>query len=343
MLDVLASLCLLAVPDVCAERIVPVGAADCAAAMAAAEPRLVAWSARHAVSDVRCARWDGEPLEVTEVAPGLFVHTGAVAEPSPANGADVANLAIVIGERAVAVIDAGGSREVGERVVATVRYLTDLPIVAVILTHMHPDHVFGATALADAGAEIIGHEALPQALAARADSYETAFMRLTGPVFVGTQAPTPDRGVADMVELDLGARSLRLTAWPTAHTETDLTVLDAATGTLIAGDILFDVHAPALDGSLVGWQAVLALLEELAPARVVPGHGAASLPWPEGAEPLLRYLDVLAGDTRAAVAAGDTLSESVATAARSEAGAWQLFDLYNPRNATAAYTELEWE
>jgi quinoprotein relay system zinc metallohydrolase 2 len=310
--------------------------------MEAAETRLEAWRTRHTVTGVTCTR-QGEPLHTTEVAPGVHVHAGEIAEPSPANLGDVANLVIVVGEEAVAVIDSGGSREIGERVVATVRGLTDRPVAAVILTHMHPDHVFGATALADAGAEVIGHESLPLALATRAETFETAFLRLVGAGFVGSETPVPDRGVADAATLDLGGRTLRLTAWPTAHTAADLTVLDEATGTLVAGDLVFDVHAPALDGSLVGWQAVLEGWGDLRPQRVVPGHGAVSLAWPEGGDALRRYLQVLARDTREAIRAGARLSESVATAAASEAPRWELFDLYNPRNATAAYTELEWE
>ena len=343
MIDVAVTLCLLTAAEVCAERVIPAGAPDCDAALVAAEPRLQAWASRHAVSGVKCAGPMSDALEVTEVAAGVYVHAGEVAEPAAENAGGTSNLAIVVGDDRVAVIDAGGSRAVGERVVATVRSLTELPIAAVILTHMHPDHVFGATALQDAGAEIVGHSALPRALAARADSYETSFQRLLGATFVGTETPVPTRLVEGTETLDLGGRTLRLTAWPTAHTPADLTVLDEATSTLFAGDLVFDIHTPALDGSLRGWRSALDAIAELAPAQVVPGHGAASLPWPEGGAALRRYLDVLARDTRAAIAAGLTLSESVEAAAQEEAGEWALFDLYNPRNATAAYTELEWE
>ena len=343
MIDVAATLCLLTAANLCVERVVPVGAPDCGSALASAEPRLEAWTARHSVAGVACVMPNDDSLALTEIAQGVYVHRGQVAEPAAENAGDVSNFAIVVGDERVAVIDAGGSRAVGERVVATVRSVTDLPVAAVILTHMHPDHVFGATALQDAGAEVVGHYALPTALAARADSYETSFQRLLGAAFVGTETPVPTRLVEGTETLDLGGRTLRLTAWPTAHTPTDLTVLDEATGTLFAGDLVFDIHAPALDGSLRGWQSALDTIDEFAPARVVPGHGAASLPWPEGGTALRRYLDVLARDTRAAIDAGLTLSDSVETAAQEEAGKWALFDLYNPRNATAAYTELEWE
>ncbi len=343
MWDVLATICLLSDPGTCADRVVQIGAAECEAARSAAAARLAEWRTAHKVDDVRCAKQSGDPLDVVEVAPGLFVHVGSVAEPGPENVGDVANLAIIVGDDRVAVFDAGGSREIGESVVATVRSVTDLPISFVILSHMHPDHVFGATALADAGAEIVGHPSLPQALATRAESYETAFKRLIGPAFLGTQTPSPDRLIEGEFDLDLGGRVLRLSASPTAHSPTDVTAYDTLTGTLLGGDLVFDVHAPALDGSLIGWQAVLDRMDALKATRVVPGHGAASLPWPEGGADLRRYLDVLERDTREALEAGLTLSAAAETVAQSEAENWRLFELYNPRNATAAYTELEWE
>ena len=38
-----------------------------------------------------------------------------------------------------------------------------------------------------------------------------------------------------------------------------------------------------------------------------------------------------------------TRLESIEQASRAEAGNWQLFGNFNARNATVAYTELEWE
>src|SRR3546814_21149033 len=80
--------------------------------------------------------------------------------------------------------------------------------------------------------------------------------------------------VEDEAAIDLGGRPLRLKAWPTAHTNTDLTVHDEKTGTLWAGDLLFERRLPTLDGSLLGWLTVLASLLADDVRRVLPGHGA---------------------------------------------------------------------
>lgn len=283
----------------------------------------------------------GAALPVEEVAPGIWVHSGRVEEPSAANAGDISNLAFVIGGTSVAVIDSGYTRAVGESLWRAIRARTDLPVSHVVLTHMHPDHVLGATVFAEAGAQVLGHDALARALADRQESYMESLARLLPPeVWLGTAPPVVD-GTAEAI--DLGGRVLRLVAQPVAHTGTDLAVIDDQTGTLIAGDLLFHRHTPALDGSLRGWQGVMAALTGEGFNRVVPGHGDASLPWPEGAAALTRYLDVLAADTKAALDAGEHMGEAVLHIADSERPHWDLFDAFNPRNATVAFTELEWE
>ncbi|MBD8891036.1 quinoprotein relay system zinc metallohydrolase 2 [Roseibium litorale] len=287
----------------------------------------------------------GKALDVTEISPGVFVHEGAIAEPGPGNAGDVSNSGFVIGKSSVAVIDSGGSRQAGEQLYRALRQHTDLPVSHLILTHMHPDHVLGASVFREAGARVVGHPGLARAFEDRAGSYLASFGRLTGdPAFIGTRVILPDEAALDSLpDIDLGGMKLQLKAWPLAHSPTDLTVLESASGTLFTGDLLFDRHAPALDGSLKGW---LQALDELAgePVSVlVPGHGGPVLRSPGGIEPLHRYLDVLASDTRKAIAAGEPLSTAAQHIGGSEAPNWALFDLYNPRNATAAYSELEWE
>jgi glyoxylase-like metal-dependent hydrolase (beta-lactamase superfamily II) len=164
-----------------------------------------------------------------------------------------------------------------------------------------------------------------------------------GEAAAGSGALAPTRLVEDGLELDLGGRVLALQAHRAAHTDHDLTVLDRATQTLWTGDLLFVRRIPSLDGSLTGWLRVLETLRTLPASRAVPGHGPPSVPWPEAAGDLTRYLLALRDGTSAAIAAGIGIAEAPVRVAPEEVRRWRLAEAYHGRNVTAAYRELEWE
>ena len=152
----------------------------------------------------------------------------------------------------------------------------------------------------------------------------------------------PTQLVEHETRIDLGDRVLALKAWPASHTDNDLTVLDETTGTLFAGDLAFLRHLPVLDGSLMGWLATIDELAAIPARRVVPGHGSVAA-WPAALADQTRYLQRLAQDVRASIKRGETITAASQGAAESERTQWELFDQNNARNATAAYSELEWE
>lgn len=294
---------------------------------------------------------DGPPLVLERLAEGVYLHRAPVLEWAASGQDDVANLGVVVGERCVAVIDTGGSPSAGRRLRAAIARLTALPVCAVINTHAHPDHVFGNAAFAGSGPagadpQYIAHARFSDVLAARERRYLGVLQRELDPGS-GVQALVhPSLGVAGEHGLDLGGRTLHLQAWPTAHTQADLSVYDPATRTLFLGDLWFAGHLPVLDGSLRGWSAVSADLARIDAAQVVPGHGAPSADWPAVLQPQRDYLAQVQRHTRAALKAGRTLSQAVAdggTGGGIDTSAWQLVDLFHRRNLTAAYAELEWE
>lgn len=285
-----------------------------------------------------------EPLPVQEVAPGIFVYQAPYQLAAPINGGAIGNVGFIVGRDKVAVVDTGGSRMVGERLLAAVRARTSLPIAYVINTHFHPDHVLGNAAFKGLGATFVGHRNLAAALAARAEVYLAANKRLIGEQdFAGTEVIGPDVAVEGEMRIDLGDRELLLEAHPTAHTNADLSVFDAKTRTWWLADLLFVRHVPALDGSIRGWLKVMAKARERACDRVVPGHGPASVPWPAALAPQMRYLERMREEITKKIADGVDIGEAARTSGLSERDAWDLFDDFNARNATAAYHELEWQ
>ncbi len=345
MFEAMITLCLTVAGGPCRDQLLPGYEARtaelCEQALAANPPVLDRTLA--AARDASCVPV-GEVLAFHEVSPGVFVHRGRIEEPDRANRGDVSNIGFIVGEDSVAVIDTGSAPWIGEAVWRAIRAQTEKPVSHVILTHMHPDHVLGVAPFVRAGARVVGHARLARALLDRQANYVESLSNLIRPgELVGVGQISVDLAVGAELEIDLGGRVLALRAWPSAHTGTDLTVLDRVSGILFAGDLVFHQHTPALDGRLRGWQQVLAEMAEMDVTRIVPGHGGPVLDWPDGAADQRRYLDVLERDTRAAIDAGKRLGEAVDTIAQSEARRWALFEAYNPRNATVAFTELEWE
>lgn len=342
--------CLAADPSACADRLLPAAESpDAAGCEAKADSVAREWLPAH--PDLTGRDWRCRPvaeagaLELTELAPGVHVHRGADAALSPENRGWIANLGVVMGRDRVAVIDPGGTRAQGEALYAAIRRLTDLPIGPVILTHMHPDHIAGAEVFAEAGAEIVADARLPEALDLRRAAWaETIPAQIGADAWAGTVLIGPTRTIAGPETLDLGGRALDLRPAPRAHTDSDLTVRDSATGALFTGDLVFRGLTPVVDGSLKGWLGWLAQPHEGAP--VVPGHGPVAGSFPQASAAQQAYLEALRDAVRVALDAGQGLSAAVPAVGKAMApvaDGWADFQATTARNAAAAYAELEWD
>jgi len=282
-------------------------------------------------------------LSVNQVAPGIYVHWGVQEFSDTKNHGAIANIGFIVGDRCVAVVDTGGNPEQGRALKNAIEKTTDKPICYVINTHVHPDHIYGNSAFKNSGAKFVGHEKLAHAMSARGDYYLQKAPELLGIALTSKDIIPPDIAVNDTLDLDLGGRTLKLTAHPPAHTDNDLSVYDPQTDTMWLSDLLFIEHLPSIDGSLKGWLAELEKLEAKSYKTVIPGHGHLVNDWPKSMRPEQEYLGALLVEIRAAIKKGIFLEDAVKTIGLPFKNHWKLFDEFHRKNVTKAYAELEWE
>lgn len=284
-------------------------------------------------------------FQVHEVAEGIYVHYGLQEQINAANKGDIANIGFIVGAESVAVIDTGGSRGVGQALMAQIAQVTDLPVRYVIITHAHPDHMFGASAFdfVDRPVDIAGHKNLANTMIQRGEYYTQRFQNEFGFGPEELELLPQTLFVDSEMELDLGARKLRLVAMDTAHTNNDLVVIDERTRTVWTGDLVFREHVPVIDGSIRGWERVMVNLQNLDVTSIIPGHGPVAKKWEEALSDQQEYFDALTTGVQDSINNGQTIQQAVATVAQDESGNWLLFGDYHPQNISRVFAELEWE
>jgi quinoprotein relay system zinc metallohydrolase 2 len=291
---------------------------------------------------VACAVATAAPLQMYEIAPGVYVHQGAHQDFDDANyDGDIANIGFVVGKQAVAVIDTGGSFDIGSALAQAVAKTTELPIRYVINTHVHPDHILGNAAFADDNVQFVGHAQLAAVMYESQDTYlREAPARADGGK---NSLVLPTFKVSEPQRLDLGGRTLLLQSWGPAHSTTDLTVLDEQTETLWTGDLLFTERTPSVDGDVKGWIQAIQTIQQKPVARLVPGHGPSPKDQAAAWDAQRRYLLTLQSDIAQGIDKGQDMSEVMQHAAAQEKDKWRLFDVINPRNVNVLFPKMEWQ
>jgi len=277
------------------------------------------------------------------IGDGIYVHYGEHLDIDTGYQGDICNISVVVGSKGVAVIDSGGSLKVGKQLRTAIAQVTKLPILYVINTHVHPDHIFGNAAFMEDKPQFVGHAKLAIAMRLRKEAYDKLNVKYLGDDAKGSDTVVPTLEVKDNLELDLGGRTLKLTAYAVAHTDTDITVIDSKTSTLFTGDLLFIERTPVLEGDIKGLIAVLGTLKTYPVMQVVPGHGPQTKDWVKTIENEQRYLNAVLTDVRANIKKGISMEDTMDTAAASEKDKWLLFDVANRRNVNTIYPQLEWE
>ncbi|WP_350025843.1 quinoprotein relay system zinc metallohydrolase 1 [Pseudomonas fulva] len=210
-------------------------------------------------------------LAPRQIAQGTWVLEGSTDNFQKANGGNVVNTAFIVTDAGVVVIDSGPSKRYGEAMRQAIAGVTDKPVIEVLLTHHHPDHVLGNQAFAEV--PIAALAGTTELLRQQGDAMAENMYRLVGDWMRGTEVVLPTE-VVQPGRREVGGHRLRLLGLA-GHTGADLAIFDETTGVLFAGDLVFYERALATPNSpgLDVWQRDLDTLQALPWQQLVPGHG----------------------------------------------------------------------
>ena len=279
-----------------------------------------------------------------EVADGVYVHFGYQEDSNENNKGDIANVGFIIGSESIAVIDTGGTPNIGNKIKKRIREISDLPINHIIITHSHPDHIFGTEAFINKKVKILGHEKLKRALLNNFEFYRNLQFNLikeNNIKSVNFFEPNQTIKLNETLTINLGDRELLIKAWPSGHTDNDLSVYDKKTKFFWSENIFVN-RIPSIRASTKGWLSNLKEISKMNIKMIIPGHGPVTEKT-KALKPMISYFERLINETREFHKNNQTLKEAQRKIASENIENWILFDEYHVSNVTKTYTELEWE
>ena len=246
--------------------------------------------------------WENVPYEPTSVAmeliqvsPQTYYVTGPPGTPTDNDGF-ISNAGVVITNEGVVVLDALGTPSLAYLLLSKIREITDKPIVKVVVTHYHADHIYGLQVFKEEGAEIIAPSGAKDYLLA--DSAEARLKERRESLFPWVDGKTylvkPDQYISDETQFTLGGLDFVLTPLGSTHSDGDLTIQVVQENVLYSGDLIFEGRVPFVAGSNIKhWIKNLSGLDVKNYKVIVPGHGKVSADPNDAINFTLGYLNIL--------------------------------------------------
>jgi hypothetical protein len=213
-----------------------------------------------------------------------------------------------ISNAGIVVFDALGTPSLGKRLLEEVRKISDQPVVRVIVSHYHADHIYGLQVFEEQGAEIWAPRGAEKYLrsANALERLEERRFSLDPWVNETTRLVEPDRYIAERETFELGAVRFTLSPVGAAH-------------------------------------SVLQRMEVQQLVALVPGHGALARDPNRAISTMRRYLSYLREKMGAAVEDFIPFDEAYAGTDWSEFEHLPAFVEANRRNAYQVYLSMEAE
>jgi glyoxylase-like metal-dependent hydrolase (beta-lactamase superfamily II) len=229
--------------------------------------------------------WPGAQQNISDIQLDVVPVRGNVYMLAGAGG----NVTLQVGQDGALLVDTALA-PAAPRIMAEIQKLTRGPLLYIVNTHVHPDHVGGNEAFAKMSPQLtVGPNGLTGGQRTlRIIAHESVLHRMSKPA---GNAPAPELGLPQdgfftpFKDLRFNGEAIFVYHQPNAHTDGDSIVLFRGSDVVSTGDIFTPGRYPFIDiergGSVQGEiDALNRILEFTVPARtqeggtyVIPGHG----------------------------------------------------------------------
>jgi glyoxylase-like metal-dependent hydrolase (beta-lactamase superfamily II) len=182
----------------------------------------------------------------------------------------------------ILVVDSGRNVAGGRRVVAEVQR-TGLPVLGVLVTHPHPDHVGGLGEFRAAFPQAPIYASAATASWMRRDPLGFYPLARQADADYPAALTYPDRTFGPDDVLDIGGLRIETVQYGPGESETATVYYEPVSAALFSGDLVNNRATPALlEGHTCGWLSNIDQLRDRFPGAAVlyPGHGAPGEPAP---------------------------------------------------------------
>ncbi|MES3009147.1 MAG: MBL fold metallo-hydrolase [Pseudomonadota bacterium] len=277
------------------------------------------------------------PLRLRQLAAHIHVLEAHNAEPNADNGGLVVNTGIITGPRGALVVDPGAHASAGRALAHTVESELGMPIVGIINTHAHPEHVLGNAAFAHL--PIYASAQTRRLMQRRCQMCLKALIRLVGAqVMRQTRIVLPNKTLAPGGNVAIMGQRFSVKVFTHAHSQGDLALFEPRSGVMFGGGLAYRERIPEMqEASVYGWLTALRQCQEWPVSQFVgAGVGTAE----QTMDTTYHYLAKLASTVANQIRSGGDVN----SVAADPTGPWQQwigYDKRHPLNVQHVWQELE--
>lgn len=210
-----------------------------------------------------CAAVARATPRVEQLAPNLYAYVS--------DNDHSANATFLVGQRGILVVDTGLNSEEGQKLLAEIRKISQVPVQFIVNTHYHPDH--------QGGNGVVGPDAIViSSPFTRERTLQLIAQPANGAAAAQQNAPKPAFRAAietltQKLTVYIDDTPVEITAPGPGHTMGDVYVFFPKQRTVSCGDLFMNNASPAMDqGSAENWVRTLDAIASLPADHFVPGH-----------------------------------------------------------------------